>query len=115
MILDLIPTWINMVRDPVDRYVSLFNFLRSEHRWLNQLQKPPEEWFEKDINKCIISGDPECQFNSDSHYLKEQQLTYFCGSSPECKRVGSKAAFQKGKYLIKYTTLRKTIIHRLPF
>ena len=115
MILDLIPTWINMVRDPVDRYVSLFNFLRSEHRWLNQLQKPPEEWFEKDINKCIISGDPECQFNSDSNYLKEQQLTYFCGSSPECKRVGSKAAFQKGKYLIKYTTLRKTIIHRLPF
>ena len=46
-----------MVRDPVDRFVSLFNFLRTEHRWKNQEQKPPKEWFEKDINKCILSGE----------------------------------------------------------
>ena len=102
LIVGLIPTWINLVRDPVERFVSLFHFLRSEHRWVNQVQKPPQEWFEKDINTCITSGDPECQFNPKSNYLKEHQLTYFCGSSPECKRIGSKAALQKGTSQLSY-------------
>ena len=54
------------------------------------------EWCSKDINACITSGDPECQFNPESNYLREHQLTYFCGSSPECMRTGSKVALQKG-------------------
>ena len=96
-VLELIPTWINVVRDPVDRFVSTFHFLRSENRWTDKPHIPPKDWFHKDINDCIIQGDAECQFNPDSKYLKEHQLTYFCGSSPECKRVGSKAALQKGE------------------
>ena len=93
---DLVPSWVNNVRDPIDRFVSQFNYLRTEKRWAKQLQRPPKEWFEKDINNCIISGDLECQFNSELKILKEHQLTYFCGSSPECQIVGSKAALQKG-------------------
>ena len=96
MFKDVVPSWINIVRDPVDRFVSLFHYLRAEHRWTHSLQRPPKEWFEKDINNCIISGDLECQFNPELNFLKEHQLTYFCGSSPECKKVGSKAALQKG-------------------
>ena len=92
------PSWVNVVRDPVDRFVSLFYFLRTPKRWLGKADKPPDEWFHKDLNNCIISGDLECQFNSDLKYLKEHQLTYFCGSSPECKVVGSRAALQKAKY-----------------
>ena len=92
----VVPSWVNIIRDPVDRFVSLFYYLRAKHRWTHQLQRPPKEWFEKDINNCIIFGDPECQFNPELNFLKENQLTYFCGSSPECKKVGSKAALQKG-------------------
>ena len=58
--------------------------------------KTPQEWCYKDINTCITSGDRECQFNPESNNLREHQLTYFCGSSPECKRTGSKVALQKG-------------------
>ena len=93
---DLVPSWVNMVRDPIDRFVSRFSFLRTKKRWTGRLQRPPKEWFEKDINNCILSGDLECQFNSQLKILKEQQLAYFCGSSPECQMVGSKAALQKG-------------------
>ena len=93
---DLVPSWVNVVRDPIDRFVSRFNYLRTEKRWTDRLQRPPKEWFEKDINNCILSGDLECQFNSQLKILKEHQLTYFCGSSPECQMVGSKAALQKG-------------------
>ena len=93
---EFVPSWVNIVRDPIERFVSHFNFLRAEKRWKNQLQRPPKEWFKKDINNCILSGDLECQFNSELKFLKEHQLTYFCGSSPECQIVGSKAALQKG-------------------
>ena len=90
-----------MVRDPVDRFVSAFYFLRHKNRWDMtrkevKLHKPPQEWFDKDINTCINSGDPECQFNPESNYLRNLQLTYFCGSSPECMHIGSKVALQKG-------------------
>merc|ERR1712029_775182 len=40
----------------------------------------------------------ECQFNPQSMYLREQQLTFFCGSAPECKVMGSRAALEKAKF-----------------
>ena len=92
------PLWVNMVRDPVDRFVSLFYFLRSKKRWQDREEKPPDEWFQKDMSDCVLSGDLECQFNPDRRILKEHQLTFFCGSAPECKVVGSRAALQKAKY-----------------
>ena len=87
-----------MVRDPIDRFVSFFYYVRSEKSWssMSGTHKPPKEWFDKDINTCVTSGDLECQFNPESKYLREHQLTFFCGSSPECMRVGSRAALQKG-------------------
>ena len=91
--------WVNMVRDPVDRFVSLFYYLRSEKRWEKlQESRPPQSWFDKDLSRCIMSGDLECQFSPENRHLKEQQLTFFCGSAPECKVVGSRAALQKAKY-----------------
>lgn len=91
--------WVNMVRDPVDRFVSLFYFLRSEKRWEKMKEaRPPQSWFDKDLSQCVMSGDLECQFSRDNRYLKEQQLTFFCGSAPECKVVGSRAALQKAKF-----------------
>ena len=90
-----------MVRDPVERFVSSFSYRRknsSYHRkqWKIHQGIPPKEWFEKNISSCVLSGDPECQYNPESNYPTEQILTYFCGSSPECKRMGSKLALQKG-------------------
>ena len=90
-ILDLVPTWINVIRDPVDRFESHFSYQRNKHRTMGN-----KEWFEKNITTCILYGDPECQYNPESDYPKQQILTFFCGSSPECKQVGSKAALQKG-------------------
>ena len=63
--------WINMVRDPVDRFVSLFYFLRAEKRWANPAKaRPPQSWFDKDLSHCVLSGDPECQFNPKSRWVK---------------------------------------------
>ena len=51
---------INMIRSPVDRIVSLFHFLRRKKRFKKK-PIPPKEWFMKDFDNCVISGDLECQ------------------------------------------------------
>ena len=52
-----------------------------------------QEWFDKDLSECILSRDPECQLNRT--FLTEQQLTYFCGSAPECMQLGNEDALNK--------------------
>ena len=84
---ELMYTWINMIRDPVDRFVSLFFYTRKQQHCSN---KPRDQWCGKDINQCIISGDSECKYFN-------LQVTFFCGSSAECKRINSTSALQKGK------------------
>eukprot|EP00095_Tigriopus_kingsejongensis_P005259 maker-scaffold498_size154992-snap-gene-0.20 protein:Tk05259 transcript:maker-scaffold498_size154992-snap-gene-0.20-mRNA-1 annotation:"heparan sulfate 2-o-sulfotransferase pipe-like" len=83
------PIWINLVRQPVDRFVSMFFHHRKAKFW-NENDMPPKGWFEKDINECILSGDPECSLRPGDH--REQQITYFCGNSLECSKLGSQEA-----------------------
>ena len=53
---------INMVRDPVERIVSNFYFVRSPGRWKSkEVARPPDSWFTKNFNKCVLSGDNECK------------------------------------------------------
>ena len=88
--------WINIVRDPIDRYISEFYFLRRASRWAYQADRPPQDWFDLDLNECLETIDPNCDLNVN--YLTEQQLTYFCGSAPECRTLGSVEALQRAKY-----------------
>ena len=52
---------MNLIRDPADRIESMFYYNRKEGRWKKQKHKPPSEWFAKNFEKCITSGDKECQ------------------------------------------------------
>ena len=56
---------INMIREPVDRVVSMFHYLRSSKRWRGK-PSPPKEWFTKDLESCVMSGDLECQVREKS-------------------------------------------------
>ena len=79
-------------------YVSVTGDQKFVQKFKKVNMKPPESWFKKDLSECILSGDLECQFNPETRSRMEQQLTYFCGSSPECQVVGNRAALQKAKY-----------------
>ena len=57
-----------------------------------------QAWFAKSFSSCVLTGDLECQFNPELPYLVEHQLTYFCGSRPYCKQVGSRKALQRAKH-----------------
>ena len=90
---------INMVREPMDRIVSQFHYLRSNKRWSWRKKKPPSVWFQKDFNACVLGGDPECQIGGGG---QDMQLTYFCGSSIQCSNSSSPQALQMAKYNAEY-------------
>jgi len=48
-------------------------------------------WFDKDFSSCVVNGDPECRFDpvGEVNQLREMQMTFFCGSAPECSSVAN--------------------------
>ena len=99
------PVWINMVRDPVDRFHSQFYY---ERQFKTRPIKPSEvkeeilefycnvksntifwqEYLSKDMDSCVLSGDAECNFRPGSAPDRQTMVTYFCGNSPDCRKVG---------------------------
>ena len=51
--------WINFVREPVGRVVSMFHYLRRGERWAGG--GPEGGWREKELDSCVLQGDLECQ------------------------------------------------------
>ena len=57
-----------------------------------------QKWFNKTFAGCVLDPeDFECHYDPGAKLFVEQQLTYFCGSAPECLQVGNKAALQQAK------------------
>ncbi|XP_064111259.1 uncharacterized protein LOC135218739 [Macrobrachium nipponense] len=91
--------WINLVREPVSRYISNFYYIRKRSRWnstklLKKQKSPPPWWFDMSLDDCIEVGRPECHPSSSQMNL---QLTFFCGHHPECRKVGSRWALYRAK------------------
>ena len=68
---------VNMIRAPVDRIVSLFHFLRRKSRFKRK-PIPPQEWFMKDFDNCVISGDLECQVKKQQAKDENKHLEGSC-------------------------------------
>ena len=89
--------WINQVRDPIERFISRYYYHRRvPKRFVNVKNLPPNQLLNQDLNECLTLNEPNCTL--DPEYLTEMQLTYFCGSAPECRTLGNKNALQKAKY-----------------
>ena len=88
----VVPNWFNFIRHPVTRFESDFYYLRSASRWAHFTKRPNEQWFGLTLNKCVDTNATECDFSGDNILYRELQLTFFCGNSPECRRIGSRDA-----------------------
>ena len=83
-------------------YCSVTNFPRQLYykrtpEMLKRRKKPlPHLLINRNVNDCLTANDPDC-FKYPEH-LTEMQLTYFCGSAPECRTLRNKNALQKAKY-----------------
>ena len=56
--------WINIVRDPIERYISNFYYNRMPKRWNHTQSSPDQDWFDKDLSECILFPDVECDMSS---------------------------------------------------
>ena len=100
------PIYINLVRDPVDRFISLFYFLRSSRRKRNRNYYTEPIWLEKNLTACVLDGDPECDMRTeyrnhrpggDAEFL-QPMTAFFCGHEPTCREFNSRRALQKALY-----------------
>ncbi|XP_017041506.1 heparan sulfate 2-O-sulfotransferase pipe isoform X6 [Drosophila ficusphila] len=101
------PIYINLVRDPVERMISWYYYVRSGYRNAIHHRKFPnatiqsEKWFKKNYNDCVRSGDPECQYVPGT--VKEavgnfmRQTLFFCGHERHCLPFDSPRAIQVAK------------------
>lgn len=88
------PIYINMVRDPVERVISWYYYARGAYKNAIEYQKEPDkpirpaEWYKKDFNHCVRSGDPECQYvpYTVKDYIGnfKRQSLFYCGNNQDC-------------------------------
>lgn len=91
------PIYINMIRDPIERIISWFYYVRSP--WYIVIRKKHfpnlpiknSDWYKKDFNTCVLSGDPECTYTSytinDKYGDYRRQSIFFCGHDEDCLYV----------------------------
>ncbi|XP_068610047.1 uronyl 2-sulfotransferase a [Brachionichthys hirsutus] len=82
------PVYINIIRDPISRFLSNYFFRRfgdwkgeQSHLIRTPGMKDDERYL--DINVCILENYPECS-NPKVFYI----IPYFCGQHPQCREPG---------------------------
>jgi len=101
------PIYVNMVRDPVERVISWYYYVRApwyfveRKRAFPDLPLPNPNWLRKDFEMCVRSNDPECRYlqavKRDGFGDHRRQTMFFCGHSEDCTGFNTEVAMRKAK------------------
>ena len=103
------PTWINIVRDPVERVISNFYYRRAGWNIVERKLAFPDEplpdpaFLRRDFESCVLEGDPECSYVENSLDTAwetgdhRRQMMLFCGQRELCARFNNQEALELAK------------------
>ncbi|KAL4712036.1 hypothetical protein ACJJTC_003703 [Scirpophaga incertulas] len=104
------PIYVNVVRDPVERVISWYYYVRAPWYYVERkrafpdLPLPDPAWLKKDFETCVLSGDRECRYiEGETHEGigdHRRQTLFFCGHEPQCTPFNSDAALQRAKRVV---------------
>jgi hypothetical protein len=87
------PIYVNMVRDPVERVISWYYYVRApwyfveRKRAFPDLPLPNPNWLRKDYETCVATDDPECRYipgQTTDFADHRRQTMFFCGMRDDC-------------------------------
>lgn len=100
------PIYINMVRDPVERVISWYYYVRAPWYFVERkimfpdLPLPNPKWLKKNFEECVLSGDRECRYvEGELRDVSDhrRQSMFFCGHHRDCLPFNSPGALEKAK------------------
>ncbi|XP_068618451.1 heparan sulfate 2-O-sulfotransferase pipe [Battus philenor] len=104
------PIYVNVVRDPVERVISWYYYVRAPWYYVERkrafpdLPLPDPAWLKKDFETCVLSGDRECRYiEGETHEGigdHRRQTLFFCGHEPQCTPFNSKESLQRAKRVV---------------
>uniref|UniRef100_A0A1I7ZSQ4 Heparan sulfate 2-O-sulfotransferase n=1 Tax=Steinernema glaseri TaxID=37863 RepID=A0A1I7ZSQ4_9BILA len=86
------PIYVNMVREPLDRLLSHYYFLRYGDNYRIGLRRS-RAGNNETFDECIEKKKKDCDMK-----MMWLQIPYFCGTHSFCSEVGSKQALEEAKY-----------------
>merc|ERR1719348_2399372 len=101
------PIYVNMVRDPVERVISWYYYVRApwyfveRKRAFPDLPLPNPNWLKKDFETCVATNDHECRYvpgqKRDGFGDHRRQTMFFCGHGDECTGFNTEIAMRRAK------------------
>ncbi|KAL7734363.1 hypothetical protein ACLKA6_010698 [Drosophila palustris] len=101
------PIYINMVRDPVERVISWYYYIRAPWvfvpgRRRTNREMPNPQWVNTEFDQCVLNGEKVCTYIEGSLLEKvgdhRRQTLFFCGHNEfKCTPFNSRLALQLAK------------------
>ncbi|KAK5642541.1 hypothetical protein RI129_008708 [Pyrocoelia pectoralis] len=104
------PIYVNIVRDPVERVISWYYYIRAPWYYVERklafpdIPLPDPKWLKKDFETCVLSNDRECKYLSGETREgigdHRRQSMFFCGHAEECTPFNTDGALQRAKMAV---------------
>ncbi|XP_015608993.1 heparan sulfate 2-O-sulfotransferase pipe isoform X2 [Cephus cinctus] len=104
------PIYVNLVRDPVERVISWYYYVRAPWYYVERKQifpdlpLPDPNWLKKDFETCVLKGDRECRYLEGEVHEgigdHRRQTLFFCGHSEKCTPFNTVGALERAKLAV---------------